>query len=74
MSTDNTLLGRCTVALKDTLLDGVPPTVEQSSAARRATSAVLEHLSYELVSLAERRPGMTVHALALLLREEAKPG
>jgi hypothetical protein len=73
MTPDNTLLGRCTVALQEALANSAPPTVEQSSAARRATSAVLEHLSYELVTLAERRPGMTVHALALLLQQEAQP-
>jgi hypothetical protein len=41
-------------------------------AQRAGVAAVLDHFSYELVTLAERRPGMTVHALAMLLREEAK--
>jgi hypothetical protein len=66
------LLDRCTVALTEALMHETPPTTEQQHHARRAVGAVLDHLSYELVSLAERRPGMTVHALAMLLREEAK--
>lgn len=69
---DNTLLDRCTVALTEALMRDMPPTIEQKSHARRATAAVLDHFSYELVELAHRRPGMTVHALAMLLREEAK--
>jgi len=73
MATENTLLGRCTVALKDALMGDVPLTIQQSSAARRGTAAVLDHLSYELVELSQRRPGMDVHSLALLLRQEAQP-
>ncbi len=69
---DNTLLDRCTVALTEALMRETPPTIEQRQYARRAAGAVLDHLSHELVSLAERRPGLTVHALAMLLREEAK--
>lgn len=66
------LLDRCTVALTEALMHETPPTTEQRQHARRAVGAVLDHLSYELISLAERRPSMTVHALAMLLREEAK--
>jgi hypothetical protein len=72
MTADNTLLGRCTVALKEALATSAPLSQEQAAAARRGTAAVLEHLSYELISLSERRPSMTVHSLALLLRQEAQ--
>ncbi len=68
----NRLLDRCTVALTEALMHETSPTIEQRHQARRAVGAVLDHLSCELISLAERRPSMTVHALAMLLREEAK--
>ena len=66
----DTLLDRCTVALTEALMRDVAPTIEQKAHARRAVEAVLDHLSYELVSLAERRPSMTVHGVAMLLREK----
>ena len=66
----DTLIDRCTVALTEALMHDVAPTIEQKAHARRAVEAVLDHLSYELVSLVERRPSMTVHGVAMLLREK----
>lgn len=68
---DNTLLDRCTVAFQDAIKEvDYPP--HTNRAQRAGVAAVLDHFSYELVELAHRRSGMTVHALAMLLREEAK--
>jgi hypothetical protein len=72
MATENTLLGRCTVAYVEAFEQAISSWPD-SSARRRGTAAVLNHLSYELVELSQRRPGMDVHSLALLLRQEAQP-
>jgi len=69
--TDNTLLGRCTVALKEALAPSVPLTIEQSAAARRGVAAVLEHLAAEMLVLNQRNDRLTVHELARTLTLEA---
>jgi hypothetical protein len=71
MTTDNTLLGRCTVALEEALAPSVPLTREQSTAARRGVAAVLEHLAAEIVWLNQKEPSLTVHELARRLMLEA---
>lgn len=71
MTTDNTLLGRCTVALEEALAPSVPLTREQSTAARRGVAAVLEHLAAEIIVMHQREPRLTVHELARRLTLEA---
>jgi hypothetical protein len=69
--TDNTLLGRCTMALKEALGPGVPFTREQSAAARRGVASVLEHLAAEIIVMHQRDPQLSVHELARRLTLEA---
>jgi hypothetical protein len=65
----DTLLDRCTVAFQDAIKEIDYP-AHTNRSQRAGVEAVLDHLSYELVTLAERRPSMTVHGLAMLLREK----
>jgi|LauGreDrversion4_2_1035121.scaffolds.fasta_scaffold76615_7 hypothetical protein len=68
---DNTLLGRCTVALTEALMGDLPPTTEQKAGARRGVAAVLEHLAAEMVWLNQKNPSLTVHELARTLTLES---
>ena len=65
----DTLLDRCTVAFQDAIKEIDYP-AHTNRLQRAGVEAVLDHLSYELVAFAERRPSMTVHAVAMLLREK----
>lgn len=71
MTPDNTLLGRCTVALGEALLSGTPLTREQAAGARRGTVAVLEHLAAELLVMNQRSERLSVHEVARILTLEA---
>lgn len=71
MTNDNTLLGRCTVALEEALAPSVPLSREQSTAARRGVASVLEHLAAEIIVMHQREPRLTVHELARTLTLEA---
>lgn len=63
------LLDRCTAAFQDAIKEiDYPP--HTNRAQRAAIEVVLNHLGHELIVLAERRPGMTVHGVAMLLREK----
>lgn len=68
---DNTLLGRCTVAFSEALLPGTPLTREQAAGARRGTAAVLEHLAAELLVMNQRNERLSVHEVARILTLEA---
>lgn len=71
MNPDNTLLGRCTVALGEAMLQGAPLTREQKAGARRGVAAVLEHLAAELLVMNQRNERLSVHEVARILTLEA---
>ena len=78
MSTDNTLLGRCTVAYAEAwnermkTLGPAGKTDWPDHAQRRGVAAVLEHLAAELTALNQRNERLTVHELSRLLSTEAQ--
>lgn len=72
MNPDNTLLGRCTVALGEAMLRGAPLTREQKAGARRGVAAVLEHLAAELLVMNQRNELLSVHECARLLVEASQ--
>ena len=72
MNPDDTLLGRCRVALGEAMLRGAALTREQKAGARRGTAAVLEHLAAELLVMNQRSERLSVHEVARLLVEAAQ--
>jgi hypothetical protein len=70
MNENNTLLGRCTVALDEAISTiNYPP---HTMRARRAgVAAVLDHLAAEIAVMVERAPNLTAHQLITILRLEA---
>lgn len=67
---DNTLLGRCTVALEEAInASGYPAHTTRTR--RAGVAAVLEHLAAELVVLNQREPRVSVHEVARMLTLEA---
>jgi hypothetical protein len=71
MTSDNTLLGRCTVAYVDAF-DAALATWPDASARRRGVAAVLEHLAAEIIVLHHREPRLSVHELSRLLAAAAQ--
>jgi len=72
MSTDSTLLGRCTVAYTEAV-NSLDYPYHTTRSRRRGVAAVLEHLAAELLVLNQRNERLTVHELSRLLRQEAQP-
>ena len=64
---NNTLLGRCTVALSE----AHELTGPFDDWTEICTAAVLQHLAAELVMMNQREPRLTIHELARRLEDEA---
>lgn len=71
MTYDNTLLGRCTVALDEAISKSDYP-AHTMRTRQRGVAAVFEHLAAELLLMSQRDKAMTVHGAARLLLEAAK--
>ena len=70
ISTDNTLLGRCTLAFQEAIAAADYP-LHTTRTQRAGIAAVLEHLAAELVWLNQTDQNLTVHELGRLLIEAA---
>jgi hypothetical protein len=69
--TDNTLLGRCTVAYEEAFNDALQSWPD-ASARRRGVRAVIEHLAAELLVMQQRNEGrLSAHDAAQMLRDAA---
>ena len=70
MTTENTLLGRCTVALDEAIstIDYPPHTMR---ARRAGVASVFNHLAAEIYVMLKRNPNLTPHQLVTILRTEA---
>lgn len=71
MTCDNTLLGRCTVALEEAINASDYP-AHTTRTRRAGVAAVLEHLAAELLVLNQRNDRLTVHELSRLLLAAAQ--
>jgi hypothetical protein len=70
--TDNTLLGRCTVAYEEAFNDALQAWPD-ASARRRGVAAVIEHLAAELLVMHQRNEGrLSAHDAARMLREDLR--
>lgn len=70
MTTDNTLLGRCTVAFQEAV-DSIDYPLHTTRTQRAGVASVLEHLAAEIIVMHQREPRLSVHELARRLTIEA---
>lgn len=70
MNPDNTLLGRCTVAMEEALNASDYP-AHTTRTRRAGVAAVLEHLAAELLVMNQRNERLSVHQVARILTLEA---
>lgn len=71
MNTDNTLLGRCTVAYAEALEASISSETSPQQSLRASMAAVLEHLAAELIVMNQRNERLSVHEVARILTLEA---
>lgn len=68
---ENTLLGRCTVALSEALEGAIAEDFVTSRVLRAGIAGVLEHLAAELIVMNQRNERLSVHKVARILTLEA---
>jgi hypothetical protein len=74
MTSDNTLLGRCTVAYAEAFETAITSTISQPNSRRAGVRAVIEQLAAELVVMNQRNAGrLSAHDAARTLLEEIHP-
>lgn len=71
MNTDNTLLGRCTVAYSEAFEAAITSQAVAPQSRRAGVAAVLEHLAAELLVMNQRNERLSVHEVTRILTLEA---
>lgn len=68
---ENTLLGRCTVAYSEAFEAAITSQAVAPQSRRAGVAAVLEHLAAELLVMNQRNERLSVHEVARILTLEA---